>query len=88
MFNCLSGVSQLSIDVVSRPGVNGSGGLSKTGLEAVDCDRDSISSSGSFHSTLESLEDTHVSICTCMIDTVFIASVQYLHICNYDVTRI
>ena len=45
----------------SRPGVNGSGGVGGDTLEDVDCERHSISSSGSFHSTLESLEDTHVS---------------------------
>lgn len=54
---------------VSRLGVNGSGAVGGATLEDVDCERDSvveseresISSNGSFHSTLESLEDTHVS---------------------------
>lgn len=31
------------------------------GVEDVDCDRDSLSSSGSFHSTVESLDEPVVS---------------------------
>lgn len=58
----------MSIGVVSRLDVNGSGGVSQAGQEAVDYDGDSISSSGSFHSTLESLEDRNVS--TCVIDII------------------
>lgn len=55
--------------LVSRPSVNGSGAVGGATLEDVDCERESvvdseresISSNGSFHSTLESLEDTQVS---------------------------
>ena len=64
IFNSLSGVSELSVvgdGSGSRPGVSGSGEVGGATLEDVDCERLSISSSGSFHSTLESLEDTHVS---------------------------
>ena len=54
---------------VSRPAVNGSGAVGGATLEDVDCERESvvdsekesISSNGSFHSTLESLEDAQVS---------------------------
>ena len=51
----------LNIGLVPRPDINGSGAVGGATLEDVDCEEDSISSSGSFHSTLESLEDTHVS---------------------------
>ena len=51
----------LNIGLVPRPDINGSGAVGGATLEDVDCEGDSISSSGSFHSTLESLEDTHVS---------------------------
>ena len=49
--------------------------------EDVDCDGDSTSSSGSFHSTLESLEDARVSIIivlTTDIHTLLLACVILL----------
>lgn len=59
-----SGMSEMDVvgdGVGLRPSVNGSGAVGGAMLEDIDYERDSISSSGSFHSTLESLEDTQVS---------------------------